>query len=95
VTNDEREHLGKVADLCCILCRRSGIFDSPAEIHHIRSGIGAGRRASHYDTIPLCPPHHRISNEALHVMGRKRWEIHHGVTELELLAQVKELLKRG
>jgi len=92
VTNDERKHLSKVAALCCILCRLKGIDDSPAEIHHPRTGVGAGRRSSHYDAIGLCPNHHRLGGEAIHVMGRKTFERHHGVTEIELLAQVKALL---
>lgn len=84
--------MGKVAALGCIICLRNGYPDSPAEVHHPRTGAGAGRRASDFDTIPLCPYHHRSSNEAIHVMGRKAWERHHGVTELELVQQVKEMI---
>ena len=36
---------------------------------------------------------HRSSNDALHAMGRKAWERHHGVTELELLDDTKRLLE--
>ena len=92
MTNDERKHLDKVAGLGCILSRHYGYPDTPAEIHHIRTGTGAGRKASHYETIPLSPHFHRLSNEAFHVMGRKAWERHHGVTELELLELVRDLL---
>ena len=92
MTNAERKHLESVAGLGCILCWHKGIQESPAEIHHIRTGTGAGRKASHYETIGLCPTHHRLGNEALHVMGRKAFERHHGITELELLVRVKELL---
>ena len=55
----ERIHLSKVADLGCIACRLMGYEPSGAEIHHIRSGVGKGQRASHYETIGLCPAHHR------------------------------------
>ena len=92
MTNAERKHLSRVAELGCVLCIRYGHTDTAAEIHHIRTGTGAGRKASHYETIPLCPHHHRLGNDALHVMGRKKWERHHGVTELELLEQVRDLL---
>ena len=92
MTNAERTHLGRLAEMCCILCRHYGIDDSPAEIHHIRTGVGAGKRSSHFDALPLCPIHHRLGNEAIHVMGRKAFERHHGITELELLAEVKRLL---
>lgn len=92
MTNDERKYLSRVVSLGCILSLHKGYPDTPAEVHHIRTGTGAGRKASHYDTIPLSPNYHRLGNEALHVMGRKAWERHHGVTELELLAWVKTLL---
>lgn len=89
----EREHLSKVSALGCALARfKFGQF-MEAEIHHIRTGTGAGRKASHFDTIPLSPHFHRLSNEALHVTGRKAWEKMHGVTELQLLEQTRELLK--
>jgi hypothetical protein len=87
-----KKYIGLVAALGCLICRRSGYMDTPAEVHHPRTGVGAGRRSSDFDTIPLCPYHHRSSNEALHVMGRKAWERHHGVTELELTQQTKELI---
>lgn len=55
----ERQHLGRIAALGCIACHQMGYMDTPAEIHHIREGVGMGQRASHYEAIPLCPPHHR------------------------------------
>lgn len=88
----EREHLSKVSALGCALAwHKFGEF-MEAEIHHPRTGTGAGRKASHFDAIPLSPHFHRLSNEALHVMGRKAFERHHGVTELELLAQTRDRL---
>ena len=92
MNNAEKQHCARVAGLGCILCRLKGCEDSPAEVHHIRTGTGAGKRSSHFDTIGLCPTHHRLGNEALHVMGRKAFERYHGITELELLVWVKELL---
>lgn len=89
---DEKRHVGKVVALGCILSLLKGYPDTPAECHHPRTGAGAGRKSSHYDVIPLSPYYHRLGNEALHVMGRKAWERHHGVTELELLAKVKEMI---
>lgn len=37
--------------------------------------------------------HHRLGNDAIHVMGRKAFERHHGATELELLETVKSALE--
>lgn len=92
MTKALKSHMTRVASLGCILCRRHGVSDSPAELHHPRTGVGAGQRSSDWDVIPLCPGHHRLGNEALHAMGRKAFERHYGVTDLELLAEVKELL---
>ncbi len=86
-----RRHMGRVAGLFCRLCLRLGYGESPCEVHHIRTGTGAGRRAPDEDTIGLCPEHHR-GQTGLHGMGRKAFERRYGVTELELLAEVKILL---
>lgn len=92
-TAAEKRHLDKVAGLGCVLCRVVlRIQDSPAEIHHPRTGTGAGRKASHMDAIGLCPTHHRLGNDAVHVMGRKAWERHHGITERELMQVTKNLI---
>ena len=87
-TAQERRHMGRVAALCCVLCRVLRIADdSPAVVHHLRTGTGKGR-ASHYDTMPLCPRHHD-GNEGLHGMGVREFERVYGVTELDLLALTK------
>ena len=80
-----------VAALGCLLCRRLGYLGTPAELHHIRTGTGAGRRASDAETIPLCTEHHR-GNTGLHGMGRKAFERAYGVTELELLAETRAMM---
>lgn len=84
------EHLNKVADLCCIACRKIGYDDTPAEIHHIRAGKGLSQRASHFETIPLCPHHHRHGYDAVHV-DKRLFERKFG-TELELLEQVRAMI---
>ncbi|MDD4971887.1 MAG: Ref family recombination enhancement nuclease [Paludibacter sp.] len=86
MTKLERQHLSKVAELGCIICRM------PAEIHHIRNGVGMAQRSSHFNAIPLCPLHHRIGGNgvAIHA-GQKTFESKFG-TELELLDKVKRLI---
>lgn len=88
----EREHMGRVASLGCCVCRNLGFGASPAEVHHLRTGTGAGRRASNFDTIPLCPNHHRLggSGVAIHA-GKQSFEARYG-TELELLEQTRREL---
>ena len=81
-----REYMGKVAQLPCAICGVYGVH-----VHHIRTGIGMGRRASYFDTLPLCQEHHQ-GKSGIHGMGRKAWELHHGITELQLLKQTKERL---
>jgi hypothetical protein len=91
----DKSHLDRVANLGCIVCLNLGFIDSPAEIHHPRTGQGMSQRARHQDAIPLCPRHHRTGGfgVAIHA-GQKTWEAKYG-TELELLAQVKKLLNIG
>ena len=87
-------HMARVAALGCILCRRLGYLGTPAEVHHIRTGTGAGRRAKDTETIPLCPEHHR-GDTGLHGMGRKAFERAYRVTELELLAETRAMIGGG
>lgn len=84
----EKEHIGRVASLGCLICRR------PAEVHHL-TGAGMGKRASHFDTIPLCPYHHRQGphGEAVH-NGTKTFEAKYGTQE-EMLEKTRRLLKAG
>lgn len=92
-TKAEREHLSKVAEIGCIVCLNENHGQSPAEIHHIRSGKGMGQRASNYEAIPLCHAHHRTGGYgiAFHA-GSKVWQERFGSEEL-LLDQVKEILQ--
>lgn len=91
-TKAESEHMGRVADLGCLPCLNNGMPGTPAECHHIRHQIGAGRRSSHFQTIPLCPEHHRLGayGVAIHA-GKRAWEKIYG-TELQLLEQTRQLL---
>lgn len=76
MTKAEREYLSRVADLGCIACLQLGIPDTPAEIHHVRHGQGAGQRSKHIGgTLGLCPAHHRTGGygTALHA-GQKAFE---------------------
>lgn len=93
MTKDEKKHLDRVCEIGCIVCRNLGYGKSPAEIHHIRSGMGAGQRNSHFNTLPLCPIHHRNGGHGIAIHGgQETFESNYG-TELELLAQVNQLLK--
>ncbi|MCY1461945.1 Recombination enhancement, RecA-dependent nuclease [compost metagenome] len=90
----ERQHLNKVAALGCIACYQQGTPGTPAEIHHPRAGTGAGRRASHFDAIGLCPMHHRgtagLSVPSIH--GSKNAFIEAFGTEADLLELTKTLI---
>lgn len=92
MNKSERAHLDSVQQLCCIACRKIGYEDTPAEIHHIRSGMGKGQRAGHFQAIPLCPHHHRLGGygEAFHA-GPKIWQEKFG-HEADLLEEVLEMV---
>lgn len=94
MTTAERKHLAAVASLGCIVCRNLGLGDTGPNtaIHHIRHQVGMGRRASHFETLPLCPAHHQTGGHgvAIHA-GKETWERLYG-TEVELLEQVRGLL---
>lgn len=82
-------HMGRVAALGCVLCKRLGLGDSPAQVHHIRDGQGMAQRASDYLTIPLC---HSCHQGPRGVHGDRGLLKQAKVTELDLLADVIEAL---
>lgn len=90
MTKDEKDHMRKVAEMGCIACRKLGYYDTPAELHHIKKGV-MGKRSSNYEVIPLCPYHHRLSNESYH--QNPQWFTETFGTQTELLAEVLEWLK--
>ena len=65
-TKAEKLHMRSVAELGCIICEKMGFPGSPAELHHIIGNTGMGKKATNYEVIPLCPHHHRNSEESYH-----------------------------
>lgn len=56
-----KRHLSRVAALGCVVCKRLGLGETPAEIHHPRFAVGMAQRASDWLALPVCPEHHRGS----------------------------------
>jgi hypothetical protein len=85
-------HMGRVAELGCIVCLNLRRGRSPAEVHHARCFAGGGQKSTDFHTIPLCPLHHRLggSGVALHA-GRQSFARNFG-TEPELLLQTLRML---
>ena len=87
VKKADKQYLDKIASLGCIICT------SPAEIHHIRSGMGMGQRSPHSRVLPLCPAHHRTGGYGVaYHAGRGAWENNFG-TELKLWEQLKNAIE--
>jgi hypothetical protein len=88
----EKAYMARVAQVGCIVCSRClGIAGTPAEVHHLKAG-GGSKRASHFDTMPLCPEHHRGAS-GIHLLGQERFRDTYGVTELELLRWFQALMR--
>lgn len=73
-----------MAALRCIIC-----FD-PAVAHH-KTGAGMAKKASDYDTMPLCNDHHTGKN-GIHTMGVETWEAKYG-TQDDLIKRTKIMLE--
>lgn len=86
-----KRHMGRVADLGCILCRHLGYGQTPAHVHHLKEECGASQRQSDFLTIPLCPEHH-TGQSGFHGMGSKQFERTYRLTELDLLAMTLEAM---
>jgi len=92
-----KAHMARVAALGCIACLLDGNAGTPPELHHPRSGAGAGQKSSDMDVIPLCPPHHRGTDHprtpSIH-LDRLTFIARFG-TESELLARVRAMTGEG
>lgn len=93
MTKDERKHYDRISQLGCIACHVLGFGYSPCEIHHIRTGTGAGRKSHWSKAVGLCPNHHRNGGVGVAIhSGIRSFESAIGMTEVELLAKQLELL---
>jgi len=97
-TKAEKEHMGRVAALGCIVCYNNGYEGTPAACHHLLDKKAMGKRSSHFEVLPLCGIHHQYGDGSENYQGeiavhysKKRFEEKYG-TERELLQQVLNML---
>lgn len=62
-----KRHMGIVASLGCVICRRDLGVRTPPEVHHVAEGSGV---RSDFMTAGLCTEHHR-GKSGLHGLGLK------------------------
>ena len=86
----DKERFEKLKQIGCIACAQKGFFNE-AIVHHIRKFTGLALRPPHDKTIPLCPEHHNMGNESIH-LNKKKFEELFG-TELYLLDQTNKKIK--
>ena len=56
----ERDYMGRVARLGCVLCKQLGMRQTTrTTVHHIREGQGMAQRASDFLTVALCEECHQ------------------------------------
>lgn len=89
-TKQDKQRFQQLVDMGCIVCFKSGYGYSQPEIHHVRFNASAGKKSK--DTIPLCPPHHRIGGYGVaYHSGKRGFEENFG-TEQSLLEFTNKLL---
>lgn len=87
-----KRHMGRVAQVPCVLCTYLGQGQSQSEVHHIREGHGASQRASDWLVCALCPEHHRGAS-GVHGLGTKGFYTRYKLSELDLLAMTLEAME--
>ena len=87
----DKERFSKLRQIGCVACSKLGKFSEPV-IHHIRKHTGIGLRPPHDKTIPLCPEHHNMGNESIH-LNKTKFEELFG-TELHLLDETNDKIKQ-
>lgn len=87
MNNKEKNYLDRVSSLGCYLCQHLGYGPTPAQIHHLREGMGMAQRNSNYVVIPLCDRHHaNTSVDGIHGQ-RRAWKLAQ-VDEIDAIAWV-------
>ena len=79
-----KAHMARVAQLPCVLCG-----SQPVEVHHVICGRYGQRKASDFETIPLCYPCHR-GPEGIHA-SKAAWVARNG-EDYEFLPVVADML---
>ncbi len=78
-TKDEKNWLNKISNFGCVVCRKHYEIDDapPANCHHIRQGMGAGQKNSHYMVLPLCWEHHQGQDDFImhQRLGKRSMEL--------------------
>ena len=87
----DKERFEKLKRIGCIACSKKGLFSEPI-IHHIRKHTGLGLRPPHDQTIALCPEHHNMGNESVHLNKTKFVELFG--SELQLLDEANQKIKQ-
>jgi len=87
-----KRHMGRVAEVPCVLCAHLGIGDSPALVHHMKLGTGASDRASDFLTIALCQEHH-VGANGVHTLKEKGLRLRYNLSEIDLLAMTLEAME--
>ena len=75
---EDKKRFDNLRELGCVACGANNVV-----IHHIRKHTGLSLRPDHQDTIPLCPKHHNMGNESIH-LNKRLFEDKFG-TEKQLL----------
>lgn len=83
MTKAEKDYLGRIQSLGCIIC------GSPASIHHVRR---YGEKRKHENATPLCYYHHQGA-EGIHHLGKREWERRY-MSQDELLAETRRRLEQ-
>ncbi|HUT03307.1 MAG TPA: Ref family recombination enhancement nuclease [bacterium] len=65
-----QRHKDRVASVGCVVCRRLGHGNVPAQLHHI---AGGSSKRSPFALVGLCPEHHdaQRSGSGFHGMGTR------------------------
>tara|TARA_R110000824_G_scaffold122685_2_gene280018 strand:+ start:2495 stop:2854 length:360 start_codon:yes stop_codon:yes gene_type:complete len=78
-TKAEVAHLLKIKNMNCYACELMDepVYDStPCDAHHVHGYHGFCGKASDFETLPICKPHHQSGGYgvAYHATGRTKWE---------------------
>lgn len=86
-----QRHMGRVADLGCIVCLLLGLGPTPCHVHHIREGRVA---RNDFLTIGCCAAHHTGTLASVHNAKPALLRALKVGSEFDLLAEVLRRLEK-
>lgn len=89
----DKQRMSDIHMIPCSLCFLKGWTQKTRTTAHHKVGMGLGKKASDLLSMSLCDDHHQKGQEAIHHIGRVKWEETFDVSQDDLITLTDKLLE--